>query len=54
MWPDDAYISWMLRSKSWTQQKEGSTVLFVAELATGKINYKELLSYIEENINIGD
>src|SRR5437868_3027129 len=52
LFKDDACICWMLRSKSWTREREGSTILTIYEIGTGKPNYDDLMRIIEETIRI--
>lgn len=50
LWKDDAIICWMLRSKTITFSKEGSTTIFVRELTENATDYKLLMQDIYENI----
>ncbi len=52
VWKDDAQIAWILRSKSWVNEDEGSTTFFVRELATDRIDYEMILSDINQHINV--
>ncbi len=52
LWEDDCKISWELRSKSITSDREGSTIVFVRELPEGKPDYLQLLNDIKENISL--
>jgi hypothetical protein len=52
LWPDDACIAWTLRSKSWTEEREGYIKLYLRELGTGKNNYNLLVSDICQHIKI--
>lgn len=54
LWDDDSRISWMLRSKSYTKNKEGSTTIFVRELPEFRPNYDEILADIVEHLKIED
>lgn len=51
---DDGQIVWLLASKTFTADKEGSTELFLAELPTALPDYELLLRLISENIRIGE
>lgn len=53
-WFDDSHIVWMLRSKSQTKEKVGSTVLYFQELDKGKPDYDVILTAIKNNIRIED
>jgi|ERR1700690_339401 len=50
-WEDDAQISWLLRSKSITASKIGSTTIFAKEIHAGKVDYKEIMLDLLENID---
>lgn len=54
LWDDDASIAWMLRSKSFTMNKAGSTTIFVREISEGKPDYSALCKDIMENISVGE
>lgn len=51
LWNDDAQICWLLRSKSYTQEMEGSTIIFVRELSN-MTNYDDILQDIREHLTI--
>lgn len=51
VWQDDARISWLVRSKTYTSAKEGYTQLFVKELESGVTNLEQIISLVQENIN---
>ncbi len=51
IWEDDARIVWMLRSKTYTREKIGKTILFVRELENTAPNFDVILKEIENNIN---
>jgi len=52
LWRDDACISWLLRSKSWTKEKKGKTSIFVCELSNSVPDYEEIMNHIREYIQI--
>ncbi len=52
VWEDDARIAWMLRSKSWTKDRRGSTTLYVKEIPTMGQDYKMIIEAISENLRI--
>jgi len=50
---DDCQIAWLLRSKTYTGEDEGSTTFFVKEIEdTAPPDYPQLLLAMEANINI--
>jgi len=49
---DDCQIAWMVRSKSITDDFEGSTTVFVKQLPNEYPKYDELLEDIRKNITI--
>ena len=51
IWDDDRRIVWMLRSKHYTADKEGRTLLYVKELPLGQPNFKEILETLQEQID---
>ncbi len=53
MWDDDARISWLVRSKSETSAKEGSTTIFIKEIPDNYPDYEQLIADIIEHIKIG-
>jgi hypothetical protein len=53
VWSDDAQISWLLRSKTHTDHREGGTIFYAIELPEkGKPDYEKLLAVIRENIEV--
>lgn len=54
IWEDDARIAWLLRSKNYTCNKKGRTILFVRELQNCAPDFDLILNDIEENINFMD
>jgi hypothetical protein len=44
----------MLRSKTFTKEKVGSTVLYFQELSLGRPDYDAILEAIKNNIRIED
>lgn len=48
VWRDDSQVAWLLRSKSYTREEEGATILFVKEMAPGAPNYDEILATMRE------
>ncbi len=54
LWEDDARIAWLLRSKTLTYDKEGSTTLHVKPLYNEPIDYYRLLHFIHECIGCED
>ncbi len=54
IWDDDAKISWLLRTKSLTTDKEGSTTIFVRELEPTEPDYPLIITDILENIELKD
>lgn len=52
VWEDDSRIAWLLRSKSLTSDKVGSTVIFVREMTLGQPDYEQILSDIQEHIEL--
>lgn len=51
IWDDDKRIVWMIRSKHYTAEKEGRTVLYIKELPTGQPNFSEILETIKDQID---
>lgn len=54
VWKDDSQIAWMLRSKSYTYKKTGSTTIFVRQLTYGKPEYDLILADIKEHLKLED
>lgn len=54
IWKDDCAVAWMLRSKTWTHEKDGSTSIFVTEIPNTKPEYDLLCKNIIDNINVGE
>lgn len=52
VWDDDCNIVWILRSKSYTCEKEGETILYVRQLENTKPNYPLIIADILANIEI--
>jgi Holliday junction resolvase RusA-like endonuclease len=52
LWADDAAISWLVRSKSYTKAATGSTTIFVAEIGTGKPNYAQMYEFMAEHLRL--
>lgn len=52
LWEDDSRICWMVRTKSLTQSKEGSTVLFATELPQDTPHCTEIMRYIADNMDL--
>lgn len=52
LWKDDAQIAWMVRSKSWTESKEGETYIFLRELPVGPQPYDLILTDICEHLKV--
>ena len=52
VWNDDAQITWILRSKTITSEKQGYTIFYAEEIGIDEPNYDELLLSIRENIYI--
>ena len=52
LWEDDARIVWTLRSKSYTSDKEGYTVVFATELGPSAMDYDCILEHCREHIEI--
>ena len=52
LWADDSLISWLLRSKSLTEEKEGSVTIFVAQIDETKPNYEALSDMIQKHIDL--
>lgn len=52
LWDDDSCITWLVRSKSVTSDKLGSTTIFVKEIPYTDPNYEELLTDIQQHIRI--
>lgn len=52
IWGDDSRICWLIRSKTYTKEKEGSTIIFVKEIAEDIPNYAEIIADIVEHIKI--
>lgn len=51
VWEDDAQIAWLLRTKSVTANKIGSTTIFAKEISTNTVDYNEILCSIREHID---
>lgn len=54
VWSDDSHITWLVRSKSITDAKEGETVIYVRELEDAQPNYELIISDIMEHIKLGE
>ena len=54
LWKDDAKIAWLLRSKTLTYDKVGSTQLYIKQMLNEKPDYTELLSFISQFIDCND
>jgi hypothetical protein len=54
LWDDDARIAWLVRSKSTTSAKEGSTIIYAKEIPNSMPVYEELIADIIEHIKIED
>lgn len=52
VWADDSQITWILRSKTITSDKEGYTVFSAQEINDEEPDYNELLRTIREHIYI--
>ena len=52
VWTDDACITWMLRSKTTTSEKEGFTIFYAQELEDDEPDYHGILQAIREHIYI--
>lgn len=52
VWRDDSQITWILRSKTVTAEKEGYTIFYAQEIDHAQPNYDELLLAIREHIYI--
>ena len=52
LWHDDSQITWLLRSKTKTDKKEGKTIIFMRELDNGLADYDLIISDIMENIRV--
>lgn len=52
VWNDDAQITIMLRTKSYTNHKRGGTHLFIAELDNAQFDYEEIDNYLADNLYI--
>lgn len=50
LWKDDAQIAWLLRSKTVTKEKEGSTTIFVTEISDEPYNEQEIKQHLLEHI----
>lgn len=52
IWADDSQIAWLLRSKSVTQDKIGSTTIFVRSLPEFSQDYQTIINDIREHIDL--
>jgi len=52
MYTDDCQISWILRSKTFINAREGETILHFRELKSDKVNYEEIMEAIQDHIEI--
>lgn len=52
LWDDDCQFAWMLRSKSRTQDKEGSTTVYVTQIEDATPDYPLLLQLIQDHIRL--
>lgn len=52
IWTDDSNIAWLVRSKSITANKTGSTTIFVREIPFGEPDYSAIIDDIREHICI--
>ena len=52
VWSDDSQITWILRSKTVTAEKEGYTIFYAQEIDDAQPDYEELLLAIREHIYI--
>lgn len=53
VWDDDSRITWLVRSKTLTQETEGCTTIVVTQLENDKPNYEMIINTIKEHIYIG-
>lgn len=54
VWDNDSKIAWLLRSKTYSSEKAGETILFVRELPEGVPDYEQLIADITDNINFSE
>jgi Holliday junction resolvase RusA-like endonuclease len=54
LWDDDSKITWLYRSKTITDSKQGETVIFVREMSNGPADYELILSDIVEHMKVGE
>lgn len=54
LWVDDAHIAWLLRSKTLTFDKKGSTTVYVKPLDINTPNYYAMYNFIGECMNYDD
>jgi hypothetical protein len=52
VWEDDARVSWILRSKTITSEKEGYTIFYAQEINDAGPDYHGILEAIREHIYI--
>jgi Holliday junction resolvase RusA-like endonuclease len=52
LWADDCTIVWMVRSKTWTAEKEGETSIYACEIDDDVPNDEFILEHIRDNIEI--
>lgn len=50
VWRDDSQIAWVMYTKTYVQDKVGSTTLFAKELGDSQYNYTEIEKLILENL----
>ena len=51
VWKDDSQVAWMLRTKSITDHKEGSTTIFIKEMTNEVDQFDNILAEIKEKID---
>jgi Holliday junction resolvase RusA-like endonuclease len=54
VWADDSQIAWLLRSKSITSSKTGSTTIFVRPLPEYEQDYQTIIDDIREHIDLDE
>jgi Holliday junction resolvase RusA-like endonuclease len=52
VWTDDSNIAWILRSKSITASKTGSTTIFIRQLPSHEQDYQTIINDIQDHIDV--
>jgi Holliday junction resolvase RusA-like endonuclease len=50
LWDDDSRIAFLFRSKVWTTDKTGETILYVKQMSDEIVNFCDILNELDNNI----